>query len=71
MAQAPLNMMIVETLRKYGAVSVDYLASILGRRRSEIEDLLGGLEAEHVVERSDDLISLAKSSTPKQARQAV
>lgn len=68
--ESRLGLRILDTLKKYGStVSVDFLAEAVGRRRSEIESYLQGLELDGVITRSDDKITLTDqlSNIPRKA----
>jgi len=45
----PMGLTIVNALRKYGDVEIDFLARAIGRRPSEIEKMIEVLKAEKVV----------------------
>ena len=54
-----LNLSIVNTLKKYGSIPVDFLAKILRRRKSEILENLGILEKEGVITLTGENVSLS------------
>lgn len=53
---------IVNALRRYPSARVDFLASLLGWSRKELDEYLATLEQEGVVRRSGDRVSLAEPS---------
>lgn len=54
-----LNTRIVNTLREYGEVHVDFLAHLLGRWPSEILESVEYLEREGVIKLKEEKVSLA------------
>lgn len=57
-----LSMLIVITLKEYGTIPIDFLAKVLGRRPSEIEEYLENLERERVIERKGEKVSLSSKA---------
>lgn len=62
-ASLSLAELIVATLRRYGALSVDFLARVLDQRTSDVEDYVDRLVREGVVIRSGNTVSLV-AATP-------
>ena len=54
---------IVQALKEYGEIPVGFLARVLGRRQSEIQDSLQALEEKHLVHRSEDRVKLESDTT--------
>lgn len=49
---------IVRTLKEYGPIHIEFLAKVLGRRRSEILEYLDVLEREGVIRRTEEKVGL-------------
>jgi len=64
-ASLSLAELIVVTLRRYGEISVDFLARVLDQRTSDVEEYVVKLEREGVVMRSGNKVSLVAASLQK------
>lgn len=60
-----IGTLIVNTLREYGTIPVDFLAKVLGRRTPEILDYLEILEREGVIQREGEQVSLSSKRAGK------
>ena len=58
---------IVSTLRKFGPTHVGSLANQIGRKPSEVQSYVKGLESAGVVRSSGDIVSLVSDSAPEQS----
>jgi DNA-binding MarR family transcriptional regulator len=64
-ASLSLAELIVVTLRRYGSISVDFLARVLDQRTSDVEEYVDRLEREGVVMRSGNEVSLVAATLRK------
>jgi hypothetical protein len=58
-----LNTSIVLALRRYGTIPLDFLARVLGRRKSEILSDVEDLQRKGIVAVTDEKISLSDSAS--------
>jgi len=67
-ASLSLAELIVASLKRYGTVSIDFLARILGQRTSDIEEYVNILERETIVVRENNKVALISHPLEKQAK---
>ncbi len=58
---------VVNTLRQYGKVKVDFLAHVLGRSREEVDEVVRGLMQDGIVVVEGDEVALAERKTGRGA----